>query len=253
MNLTPVHNEPALLIEDTSTLVVADLHIGIEFELFTAGARIPSNTREMKERLLKIVSDTGAEKLVILGDLKHNVPKTSFGEAREIPMLMEELLDVVEEVHITPGNHDGGIGRLLPSDVVLHSSKGFVMGDVGLWHGHTWPSEEVMASGTVITAHVHPAVLFVDGVGARSSVRCWLRGKWDQDTVKERYQKVGKGFVMLPAFNELCGGGNVNEEGRRRIGIVMRNGLARMKDAGIYLLDGSYLGTVGDNRVQRSK
>ncbi|KYK31397.1 MAG: hypothetical protein AYK23_03975 [Candidatus Proteinoplasmatales archaeon SG8-5] len=255
MEFTPVHGEPALLVRDPSTLVLAELHIGIEFEIFNAGARIPGKTGEMRDRILKIVEENGVESIVFLGDLKHNVPATSFTEASEIPLLIDVLSDAVGELHLIPGNHDGGIERYLSEDVTIHSSKGAVIKGVGMWHGHTWPSEEVMASETVIVAHNHPGVVFVDGVGARTTERCWLRGKWKRDVVMERYPDAGSGFIMVPAFNDLCGSSYINEEEPRLIGTVFRKGLANMDDSEIFLLDGTNLGRVADNRVavQRSK
>jgi putative SbcD/Mre11-related phosphoesterase len=249
MQLEPVHNEPALLYADEGAIIVADLHIGIEYELFTAGTRIPGRTNQMLRKMVEILKSAHARKLVLLGDLKHNVPQVSFTESREIPPMMDALFEFADEIHLTPGNHDGGIHNYLPSEVKVHSSKGFVLGELGLWHGHTWPSEEVMACGTVATAHVHPSVLFVDGVGARHRERCWLRGKWAKKKVKERYEKAGKGFVMLPAFNELCGGGQINSKDGRKVGTVLRHGLADFSRTEIYLLDGTNLGTVSKNLV----
>jgi len=255
MNLSPIHDEPALLIENTGTLVLADLHIGIEFEMFTAGARIPGKTDELKSRILKILENHDVNRIVFLGDLKHNVPTASLMEAREIPRLVNELFEYVDEIHLIPGNHDGGIDRYLPERVKIHSSKGAVIGDNGMWHGHTWPSPNLMASETVVVAHNHPAVVFVDGVGARSNVRCWLRGKWKRKKVEEKYPDAGEGFIMLPAFNDLCGSSYVNEKNPRLIGTAFRKGLADINRAEIYLLDGTNLGKVSDNKVaiQRSK
>ena len=51
MNLEPLHNEPALFATDIKALIVADLHIGIEYQMLTAGARIPGKTGEMRPRL----------------------------------------------------------------------------------------------------------------------------------------------------------------------------------------------------------
>jgi putative SbcD/Mre11-related phosphoesterase len=255
MDLSPVHNEPALYIRDTRTLVLADLHIGIEFEIFSAGARIPGKTCEMRDRIMNILKKHDVERLVILGDLKHNVPTASFTEAREIPRLVNDLHESVGEIHLVPGNHDGGIRNYLPDIVQVHSSRGVVIDGVGMWHGHTWPSAEVMTSDMVVVAHNHPAAVFVDGVGARSSERCWLRGKWNRKNVEGKYPGAGKGFVMLPAFNDLCGSSYVNEERQRLIGTVFRKGFADIDKAEIFLLDSTHLGRVADNRVkiQRSK
>lgn len=255
MFLTPLHNEPALFAEEISTLIIADLHIGIEYELLTAGARIPGKMEEMKQRLLKTISKYEIERLVIVGDLKHNVPTSSFREERDIPRFIDELFEVVKDIELVPGNHDGGIGNYLPKRVNVHSSKGAVIENMGIWHGHTWPSKDVMAADIVVTAHNHPVAVFVDGVGARSTERCWLKGRWNREKTMEKYEEVGNGFIMVPAFNDLCGGTYVNEVKPRLLGAVMRNGLADVDTAEIYLLDGTYLGTVADNRVeiQRSK
>ena len=249
MSLTPVHGQPALYDDDTSTLFIADLHIGLEQEMLMAGARIPPKTRELRAKLLSILKDTKASTLVIAGDLKHNIPVSSFHEEREIPDLADALLEAVDGIHLVQGNHDGGIGRYLPSGVKLHSNTGFVLGDYGIWHGHCWPSEEVMASRTVIMGHVHPRAAFVDGVGRRSSERCWVRGLWNYAEASKRYETLGEGFLMLPAFNDLCGGSRVNDPGQRKIGTVLRHGLANLETAELYLLDGTLLGRIADNRI----
>jgi len=249
MSLLPIIDEPALFAKDINALIVADLHIGIEIEIYKAGAKIPGKTKELQKNLIKLIKKTGAKKLIIAGDLKHNIPVSSFLEEREIPNLMHTLFEYVDEIHLTPGNHDGSIKNFLPDEVKLHSSKGFVMGDYGIWHGHCWPSEEVMASKRVIMAHVHPQAAFVDGVEARSAERCWLRGKWNKVAL-EKYPKLGKDWVMIPAFNDLCGGSHVNDNSQRKIGTVLRNELADIKNAEMFLLDGTNLGKIKDNLVK---
>jgi len=249
MSLEPLHGQPALFAEDIDALIVADLHIGIEYELFKAGAKIPGKTQELQENLIAALEETGARKLIIAGDLKHNIPVSSFREEREIPELVFNLLEHVDDIHLTPGNHDGGIQDYLPEDVKLHSSKGFSMGDYGFWHGHCWPSVKVMASKNVIMAHVHPQVAFVDGVEARHAERCWVRGRWNT-LARERYRELGNEWIMIPAFNDLCGGSHVNAMHERKIGTVLRNELADIRKADMYLLDGTHIGKVKDNTVE---
>jgi hypothetical protein len=250
MAMEPVHGEPALLDRESSTLYIADLHIGLEAEWFEAGARVPPKTGEMLARLLKILKKTRAGTLVLAGDLKHNIPMSSFHEETEIPRFVDALLEKVDEVHLALGNHDGGISDYLPSEVKLHSNRGFVLGDCGIWHGHCWPSEDVMACETVVMGHVHPQAAFVDGVDARSSERCWVRGRWDREATLRRYPALGKGFIMIPAFNDLCGGSHLNDMSRRNIGTVLRHDLTNILEAEMFLLDGTHLGRVGANRVK---
>ncbi|MCK5024495.1 MAG: metallophosphoesterase [Thermoplasmata archaeon] len=253
MNLLPIIDEPALFAKDINALIVADLHIGIEHEIFLAGAKIPGKTGEHQAKLIKLLKETGAKKLIIAGDLKHNIPVSSFREVKEIPDLIFTLFEYVDEIHLSPGNHDGGIKNFIPGDVKVHSSKGFTMGEYGIWHGHCWPSEEIMASKRVLMAHIHPQAAFVDGVRARSMERCWVRGKWNRKKAMEKYPKLGNNFVMIPAFNDLCGGSHVNDNGRRRIGTVLRNELADIQNAEMFLLDGTNLGKIKDNLVVGEK
>jgi len=163
--------------------------------------------------------------------------------------MLETLLGIVDEIHLVPGNHDGGIQAYLPKDIVLHPNKGFTLGAIGIWHGHCWPSEEVMASRTVVMGHVHPQAAFVDGIETRSAERCWVRGGWDFAAAHREYEVLGEGFLMMPAFNPLCGGSHVNDPGRRKIGVVLRHGLAKILGAEMWLLDGTNLGKVGENSV----
>lgn len=251
VTLEPVHGEPALFDGDTHTLYVADLHIGLEAEMFEAGARVPPKTGEMLARLLKLLKKAKADALVIAGDLKHSIPVSSFHEEREVPRFADALLEKVNEVHLALGNHDGGITDYIPSDVKVHSNRGFVLEGVGIWHGHCWPAPEVMACETVVMGHVHPQAAFVDGIEARSAERCWVRGEWDREAALARYPELGKGFIMIPAFNDLCGGSHVNDMSQRKIGTVLRHDLTRIAQAEIYLLDGTHLGKVGENPVSR--
>jgi putative SbcD/Mre11-related phosphoesterase len=253
MLLLPIHNEPALLADEISTLIIADLHIGIEYEMLNAGIKIPHRTDNMKKRLLKILKDTKVKRLAILGDLKHKVPGASFQESREIPEFVESVLELVKTIDLVPGNHDGGVAGFLPDEVKIHKSDGFVIGNLGMWHGHTWPSKKVMAADTLIVAHTHPAVLFIDGVGSRSSERCWLKGALLNEKLSAKYKKIASQLIMMPAFNPLCGHGYVNEKAPRPVGVLMRHGLISREDSHIYLLDGTYLGTVSQNLVEVSR
>ena len=82
-----VTREPALLINSNGNraLIVSDLHIGIEYEYYLRGMRIPSQTKSMVNRLDTLIESTKADRLVIIGDIKHRVPGISKQELREIP------------------------------------------------------------------------------------------------------------------------------------------------------------------------
>ena len=84
--ISPVFDAPLLLVEGKErVLVAADLHLGLEHELWLGGVSIPSQTEKILARLQGYVAEIKPDRLLLLGDLKHNVPKTSWQEKREIP------------------------------------------------------------------------------------------------------------------------------------------------------------------------
>src|SRR3989442_6332218 len=82
MDLRPIPDHAALLI-DGSILAVADLHIGLEEELAEAGVHLPSQSEKMAGEIEALASQYGAKTLVVLGDVKHFVPKMASRERRD--------------------------------------------------------------------------------------------------------------------------------------------------------------------------
>jgi putative SbcD/Mre11-related phosphoesterase len=239
MDVMPIPNTPALVIDD-SILVVADLHVGMERELKEAGFILPSQTEKMTDRLISILKDQKPKRLVILGDLKHNIPKASRQEWDDVPLLVQAIQEYVEEVDILPGNHDGGIGRMLPNTVRVRSSRGMIVGDVGLFHGHAWPSNEVMSSKIAIMGHDHPTIMFVDSLGMKASKRCWVRTSFRRKSKK--YERMPKELIVMPAFNDFCGGTPINDPKSKLLGPMLSNKFLVLNKSKIHLLDGTYLG-----------
>jgi putative SbcD/Mre11-related phosphoesterase len=243
MDVMPIPNTPALVIDDR-ILVVADLHVGMERELKEAGFILPSQTAKMTERLISILKDKNPEKLVILGDLKHNIPKTSRQEWDDVPLLVQTLQEHVEDIEVLPGNHDGGIGRMLPGTVRVRSSRGTTIGDVGLFHGHAWPSKEVMSSKIVMMGHNHPTIMFVDALGMKVAKRCWVRMNFRRKS--DRFDKMPKELIVMPAFNDFCGGTAINDSKSKLLGPMLSEKFLVLNKSRIHLLDGTYLGIRSD-------
>lgn len=243
MEVMPIPNTPALVIDDR-ILVVADLHIGMERELKEAGFILPSQTEKMTARLISIVEEKEPERLIILGDLKHNIPQTSRQEWDEVPLLIQALQEYVEEVEVLPGNHDGGLKRILPGNVRVKTSRGTTIGDVGLFHGHAWPSKEVMNTEIAIMGHDHPTIKFVDKLGMKASKRCWVRSNFRRKS--DRYENLPKELVVMPAFNDFCGGTPINDLKSKLLGPVLSNEFLVLNKSKIHLLDGTFLGVRSD-------
>ncbi|HPC89128.1 MAG TPA: metallophosphoesterase, partial [Methanothrix sp.] len=97
MQLLPIFGAPLLLAEgEQRVLVAADLHIGIEHELWLEGVSVPSQTGKMLERLLGCLDEIRPDRLLLLGDVKHNVPRTSWQERREVPDFLSRIAGKVK-------------------------------------------------------------------------------------------------------------------------------------------------------------
>lgn len=242
----PLFGERALHIPSASAVVVGDLHVGLESGLREMGVNIPSQTERMRERLLKLLEETKAARLIVIGDLKHKVPYSTQQEISELPWFFRGFPARVELVR---GNHDVGLAGLL--DVVTHEAGGIRVGDVGLLHGHEWPTDEVMEARILVTCHNHPAVMLVDELGHRHKEACWVRTRF---MGRAHYATVPDELIVMPAFNELTGGTAFNApEGRKLLGPFFGQGMVDLDGARIYTVDGVDLGTVAGLRQYGGK
>ncbi|RLF28400.1 MAG: phosphoesterase [Thermoplasmata archaeon] len=248
MMIQPVVDEPVLLVDDGRILVVADLHIGIENDFKEHGLCVPSQTMDMTIRLLSLFRKYRPREIVLLGDVKHNIPSLTSQERVDVKRFFETI-QRYGVVHVLPGNHDGGIKKIVSmsstSKVMVHPSDGFVIGGVGFVHGHRWPSSEVMGCEYVVVAHTHPTVMLRDRMGYMAFEPCWLKGRFFLNQLRRRYPDAADPYVVvMPAFNPLCGGIAVNKE--QLLGPIVR--IMDVENAEVYLLDGSCLGRVRDIR-----
>jgi len=239
--LKPISNEPALFI-NKKILVVADLHIGIESQLREQGINTSSQTQTMTNRLITLCEKYKPKEIILLGDIKHNIPSSTIQERKDVRNFLETI-QTYGIIHIIPGNHDGNIQKISPPDIIIHPSDGFVLENLGFVHGHRWPSEEIMRCKQLIIGHTHPTVMFTDRLGYKAFEPCWVKGKFIEDKLKEKYpDSTDSEILVMPAFNPLCGGIAANQEGiTGPIGKIID-----VKNAEVYLLDGSALGKVKD-------
>ncbi|MFQ3319258.1 MAG: putative SbcD/Mre11-related phosphoesterase [Natronomonas sp.] len=240
--LEPVPGEPAAIADCGSerALVVADYHAGLEVGLRRDGVEIASHGAERREKLLRLLADSGADRLVFLGDIGNGIGEPTGEERRELETLLSAVTERVP-VTVTKGNHDGDIEAVTDrfDAVEVVDGSGTRIGRVGFCHGHTWPEEEVVAAPTVCTAHEHPQVRLEDEVGGSRTERVWLRGAVSAEGFSEYDpDRLGDRMVVCPAFNDLSGGTYVNESDDF-LSPFLPDGLS---EGEAYLLDGTRLG-----------
>ena len=239
--IQPIPNEPAVVITAHHQLVIADLHIGIERELREHGLHIPSQTSTMIHRVVSLIKTYAIQSLIIVGDIKHNIPTSTMQERRDVQHFLGHISNHCT-IHVLPGNHDGNLSKMITDDIMLHDSAGAVIGEIGFVHGHRWPNADVMECQSVFIAHTHPTIQLTDRLGYKTYEPCWLRCSGNTE-IREKYPKISEiEFIMLPAFNPLCGGIAVNTE--PILGPFEK--ILDIQQANVYLLDGSALGQVQD-------
>lgn len=271
--ITPLMPYPAAMLRnrEAKTLVISDLHIGWEIALSESGIHVPTQTHRVLKQLKNIINHYKPDELLILGDVKHSVASAEISEWQDIPEFFDEIKKHVKHIEIIPGNHDGNLEPLLPEGVELKSSAGTIKNDVGLFHGHRWPSLEMLKCKVLVMGHVHPVISLRDPAGFRITQRVWVKAEVDgkrlgetmalkqgikADSVMETLAQMGikprvaKLFIM-PSFSEFLGGkplnlrNSCNSEREDVLGPVLRSEAVKMDNSEIYLLDGTFLGFLG--------
>jgi len=242
-----ISDYPAVFIPEEKTLVIAELHLGLEHELYKKGITIPPQREKFQEILDKLLKLTNAKTLVILGDIKHKVPGMSIREEREIPKFLDYLKEKVNII-LVKGNHDAEIEKIVPKGIKIYGSRGFKLGKYGFFHGHAWPSKRLLQCDYLFMAHLHPALEFADKFGFRNIEQVWIKGRLNAEKVKEKYKikRTGKlNAIVMPTFNKLLGNIDVNKLIEKEYSdSVIMNKLMDMKKSKAYLLDGTLLGSL---------
>jgi hypothetical protein len=213
-----------------------------------------------------------------LGDVKYTVVSSELGEWQDIPDFFKKLQASVAGISIVRGNHDANLEPLLPENIELLPATGIVIDDVGVFHGHKWPSPALLGCKTLVMGHLHPVVVFRDPTGCKMTRQVWMRADVDSETLAkillkkhaikiegsvedtlEKHYKVKlktKELYIMPSFNDFLGGRPINETRPRKeigsealIGPVLRSEAVGVDDADLYLLDGTYLGTLNQLRL----
>jgi len=170
---------PAALIKTAKkeTLVISDPHLGWELALRDKGIHVPSQSSKLLQKLVDMLSKYKPDTLLILGDVKYSVVAAKPGEWHDIPEFFTELENYVKEIAIVRGNHDANLEPLLPENIKLLPATGTIIGDIGLFHGHKWPSPLLLKCKTLIMGHLHPVVVFRDPAGFKITRQVWVKTK----------------------------------------------------------------------------
>ena len=195
-----IESKPALILEDDEKhLVISDLHLGFENTVTSNKIFLGKNSsiKQITDSIKNLIQSENVDSLILLGDVKSSIQTIFKSEWNDIPYFFDEMKKNVS-VTLVPGNHDANIEKLIPNRITLASSKGIIIGDVLLTHGHTMPTENFSQVNTIVMGHVHP-VFFQEG-SLINGERVWASIKCDKQKIF--HSKSGElEVIILPSFN----------------------------------------------------
>jgi len=191
---------PALMIEgDKKSLVITDLHLGFENTLSLNNVFLGKNktVTEITKEIELIIDKTKPDSLVLLGDVKSGINSITKTEWETVPVFFENITKLIDII-LVPGNHDANIEKLIPNEITLAGSKGIIIDDILLTHGHTMPSENFSQINTIVMGHIHP--VFFEKESLINGERVWV--SIISDKQKIFHSKSGElELIILPSFN----------------------------------------------------
>lgn len=221
----------ALWLNQSKTLIIADLHIGLEEALTKQGILIPKfHFKDIVLRLEKILNiinkkinnstnkntNKKIKNIVINGDLKHEFGTISDEEWRNTLKILDLLSRNCEKIILIRGNHDKILSPIAEKrnlEIVEYHQ----IDDILIIHGYQdikniikhIESANKRNKGkikvkakikTIIIAHEHPAISIRDS--ARSETfKCFLVGKYER-----------RNLIVMPSMNLLTEGTDITRE-----------------------------------------
>jgi len=186
---------PAIYIDNLDSVIIADLHLGIEGVLEDEGLYIPRKASEDTIKLVfKIIEELDVRNLIIAGDLKHSFGLLNRSEWIEIKRFIKTLLDEYKiNLTVIRGNHDNYLGVLLDKYNVpflerLNYDKYTII------HGHQETGLDIY-NKIIIMGHEHPSISISDELGIKYKFKCFLWGDFKTHKI-----------LILPPLSELATG-----------------------------------------------
>ncbi|MEM4260838.1 MAG: metallophosphoesterase [Candidatus Woesearchaeota archaeon] len=191
-----------IFIKKEKTLILSDLHIGLEEVMHKEGFMIPKiNFLEQKKRVALASKRFKPKKIILNGDIKHEFGNINREEWKNIINFLE-ILKKKSEIIIIEGNHDKII-RPIAIKKRIKTSKYYISQDKKIFvcHGDIiLKNDDLKKSKYVIIGHVHPAITLYSGF-RNEKFKCFLVGNWKT-----------KKIIVMPSLNFLNEGCNILRE-----------------------------------------
>lgn len=188
----------SLFFRREKILVVTDFHIGIEEAMNKQGFLVPRfQVKEMRKRLRKILDKTKPDKIIILGDLKHEFGRISSQEWHDTLEMIELMTGYTDDLVLLKGNHDTILGPIAEKKEIKLKDHYYLHGNY-FCHGDKIPeNKDFNDAERIIVGHEHPAISIRNEYRAER-YKCFLQGSFRD-----------KKFVLVPSFSEVSEGTDI--------------------------------------------
>jgi len=188
--------------EKEKVLVIGDLHLGYEEALNKSGVFI---SRQMFDEMISdfnaVFGEVGhVDKIVLLGDIKHDFGGISGQEWGDVTRLLRYLKPLGDEIIVLRGNHDTILEPIMKKiglklkDYCIWKEFCFVHGDEDF--DKIWEKKVEW----LVVGHGHPAIKLREG-SKMEKYKCFLVGKFRR-----------KNMIVVPSFIEYYAGSDPREE-----------------------------------------
>jgi metallophosphoesterase superfamily enzyme len=244
-NVFGIDGSPGIVIADIGTLVVGDMHIGMEEKLGRQGIHFGSASERLGTDVMGLCSEFGLKRIVFLGDVKDSIGYPDRIEYDELGSFFGGIHGM--DIRIAKGNHDGNIEKVLKViGVEAEIGLEILIGRYAFMHGHTEPSVEAMQRRCLFAGHGHFGIRNGD-----LTEKAFIVAKIDKRSIGKAYERYDRNerLVMVPAFSPLITGTEVSRSLERHMPAL--RGIFNLRDSTIITTDGRriktarYLGAQG--------
>jgi DNA ligase-associated metallophosphoesterase len=200
----------AAFLPASATLLVADLHLGKAATFRSAGIPVPEGSAQADlARLERLVRDTAARRLIVLGDLFHARSGCTAEVFAEFAAMRGRISGT--GVILVAGNHDRAIGTIPASLGIDSCMRTLDEPPFHFVHDPATGLPEPDRSCFTVAGHLHPTVSMAVPGGDRITGRCFV---------------AEASLLVLPAFGSFTGGHRVEVAADTRLWIARDDGVA---------------------------
>lgn len=201
-----IFDKLCIYIKSTKSLILSDIHLGYEEALNKDGIMMPRMFfKHLFEKTKNLIKNFNPDKIILNGDIKHELGNISRTEWRETKKFFEMLREFTDNIIIIKGNHDNLIEPIAKKNNI-ETIKYIIENDILICHGDVvfdikeLEKESKSKINTIIIGHAHPAIS-IKGENRSETFKCFIKGKWNK-----------KELIIMPSYNEITIGVDVLKE-----------------------------------------